>query len=105
MKKLALSIITLCILGLTPLVSIAKPASHPISNQVVAPTDTAGLHILVSRLDQIKAIDKSKLTFSEKRALRKEVRDINGKLKAMGEYIYISVGALLLIILLLIILF
>ena len=104
MKKLALSIVTVCIFGFTPLVVNAKPLSHPTTN-TAAPSDTAGLYLLVNRLEEIKTLDKSKLNFAQKRALRKEVRDINGKLKAMGEYIYISIGALLLIILLLILLF
>jgi len=104
MKKLVLSILTVCILSLAPMVSNATP-THVTSINTTAPADTAGLYILVNRIEEIKSIDKSKLSFAEKRALRKEVRDINGKLKAMGEYIYISLGAILLIVLLLILLF
>jgi hypothetical protein len=49
-------------------------------------------------------MDKSNLNSSEKRVLRKEVRSIKKELTAMGNGIYISVGAILIIILLLVIL-
>ncbi|MCX6300735.1 MAG: hypothetical protein NTW82_00995 [Bacteroidia bacterium] len=44
------------------------------------------------------------LKSSEKKNLRKEVRSINHKLKAIGGGVYISAGAAIIIILLLIIL-
>jgi hypothetical protein len=59
---------------------------------------------LLSRLDEIKAMDKSSLKSSEKKALRKEVRAINAELRSSGYSIYLSVGAIIIIILLLILL-
>ena len=61
-------------------------------------------HILVSRLNEIQALDKSSLTFSEKKELRKEVRSIKSQLREIGGGVYLSVGAIIIIILLLIIL-
>lgn len=49
-------------------------------------------------------MDKSDLKSSEKRELRKEVRSIKQQLHEMGGYVYVSAGAVLLIVLLLIIL-
>jgi hypothetical protein len=46
----------------------------------------------------------SKLKSSEKKSLRKEVRSINHKLNAIGGGVYISAGAAILILVLLIIL-
>jgi hypothetical protein len=58
---------------------------------------------MLNRLEEIKAIDVKSLPRSERRALRKEVKEIDQKLQDTG-YIYISVGALVLIVLLLILL-
>lgn len=60
--------------------------------------------MLVGRLTEIEEIDKSNLTFAEKRELRKEVRKINLQLRELHGGIYLSAGAIIIIILLLIIL-
>ncbi len=59
---------------------------------------------LTARLNEIKDIDKTNMTAAEKRKLRKEVRKIKKDLKAVSGGVYISVGALILIVLLLILL-
>ena len=58
---------------------------------------------LISRLEEIKGMDKVNMTRSEKRALRKEVRASEKRLNSSGG-IYLSVGAVIIIILLLILL-
>ena len=58
----------------------------------------------LARLDEINAMDKSTLTRSEKRALRKEVKAINASLKSNGNGLYLSLGAIIIILILLIIL-
>lgn len=64
----------------------------------------ADVKIMLSRLDEIKAMDKSALKSSEKKELRKEVRAIKSSLRSSGNGVYLSVGAIIIIILLLIIL-
>lgn len=59
---------------------------------------------LLDRLDEIKAMDKSNLTRDEKKALRKEVRATKKQLAAVSGGVYISAGALILILILLVIL-
>jgi Mor family transcriptional regulator len=63
---------------------------------------SAELDSMMNRLEEIKEIDKSSLSSSEKKELRKEVRDI--KRKTVGNGIYLSTGAAIIIVLLLIIL-
>ena len=60
--------------------------------------------VLINRLDEINAIDKSSLNSTDKQLLRKEVRSIKSQLSDMSGGVYLSVGAILLIALLLIIL-
>jgi Skp family chaperone for outer membrane proteins len=60
---------------------------------------------LTQRLEEIRAMDVEKLSKSEKKALKAEVRSIKKEMKkAASGGVYISVGALLLIILLIILL-
>ena len=56
---------------------------------------------LINRLQEIKAMTKHDLSRAEKKALRKEVKEIKKELKGG---VYLSVGAIIIIILLLILL-
>ncbi len=57
---------------------------------------------MVSRLQEIKEMDKSGLTRSERKDLRKEVKGLKKEMKAISGGVYLSVGAIIIIILLLI---
>ena len=59
---------------------------------------------LTNRLNEIKTIDQTQLSRAERKVLRKEVREIKKELAAVGGGVYLSVGAILLIALLLILL-
>jgi len=54
------------------------------------------------RVEEIRSMDKSEMTSSEKRELRKESKGIKENVRRSGEVIYISGGTLLLIILIII---
>jgi hypothetical protein len=64
----------------------------------------AEVQVMLDRLKEIKAMDKSNMTRTEKRALRKEVRTISSAIRSSGNGIYLSLGAILIIILLIILL-
>ena len=64
----------------------------------------AEVRVMLNRLEAIKALDKSELSSSEKKALRKEVREIKKEVRASGNGLYISSGAIIIILLLIIIL-
>jgi len=59
---------------------------------------------LTRRVEEIRDIDKSELTAKEKKALKKELKEIKANVKADGGYVYIGAGTLLVIILLVILL-
>ena len=59
---------------------------------------------LINRLQEIKTMTKNDLSRVEKKALRKEVKEIKKELKATQNGIYLSVGAIIIIVLLLILL-
>jgi len=103
MKKLLACIMTVSILlTINPAQSAAATEitpSTPATNIVV----NEKVNVMVNRLNEIDAMDKSNLTSSEKRVLRKEVRGIKRDIQRESG-VYVSVAALLLIIILLIVL-
>ncbi|CAH8283245.1 hypothetical protein EV196_102217 [Mariniflexile fucanivorans] len=77
----------------------------PINTTAPAPAEIpAEVRVMINRLEEIKAMDKSTLNSSEKKALRKEVRKIKKDVRASGNGLYISSGAIIIILLLIIIL-
>ncbi|MFZ0282308.1 MAG: hypothetical protein WAL29_11690 [Bacteroidales bacterium] len=68
------------------------------------PADEAEARILISRLNEIDSMDKSKMNSSEKKNLRKEVKSIKSKLSDISGGIYISGAAIIVILVLLLIL-
>lgn len=110
MKKLAFYLATAVLLVfLVPTQVIAGPGDDPVASAAIETVDTdeaisAETEVLLARLEEIKEMDKSNLTPSEKRELRKEVRQIDKALALDGGGVYLSVGALILVLLLLILL-
>lgn len=64
----------------------------------------AEVKTMLNRLNEIKEMDKSNLSSSEKKELRTEVKNIKKNLRSSGNGVYLSVGAIIIIILLLILL-
>ena len=81
-----------------PAVSIAAP-TDPATEQT-----QARIQALNNRLEEIKAMDTKNLTRKEKKALRTEVKTIEKEMAAVSGGVYLSIGAILLIALLLILL-
>jgi hypothetical protein len=104
MKKISLYAMILMV----SLSSISSPLFATEKNPMVVTSKTkegqAEITKLMTRLETIKAMDKSTLDRSEKRVLRKEVRAIKSELKDKRHGVYVSVGAFIIIILLLVIL-
>lgn len=71
----------------------------PITNTA---EENAKVEVMINRIKEIKDMDKSNLTRSEKKELRNEVKTIKKSLSASGNGVYLSVGAIIIIILVLI---
>ena len=92
------------LLAFVPTELSAGLASSPAKEVTTeTPESAARAKVLLSRLEEIKALDKSKLTSAEKRQLRAEVKSSKKELNELGGGVYISVGAIILILVLLII--
>lgn len=104
MKKIFFS---LAVVGLSltyPAQAQVKSDDKPKTEQVNKAELEAEAAALVERLKEIDRMDKSDLSRAEKKELRKEVKAIEKRLHEVGGVVYISVGALILLIVLLIIL-
>lgn len=77
--------------------------SNESSNTKLVTTETNSA-ALIERLEEIKSVDKHLINSAEKKALRKEVKSIKKQLQKNGDGIYMSAGAVILIVLLVIIL-
>ncbi|CAM3437525.1 Seryl-tRNA synthetase [Flavobacterium longum] len=98
------------LLLLLALASVTTPAfadpTDPPAMTAVTSTDAvaARAEMLTARLEEIKSMDKSNMTRVERKALRKEVKAIKTELATTKNGVYLSVGAIIIIVLLLILL-
>lgn len=105
MKKLILCIAaTFLLFSFVPMQLNAATPSDNVSMTAATVIEPNEADVLVARLNEIKAMDKSNLSVGEKRALRKETRSIKRDLAQATGGVYLSVGAIILIALLLILL-
>lgn len=77
-----------------------KASSEKIENKLSAEE----VNRLTKRVEEIRDMDKSNLTVTEKRELRKELRTTKENVRRDGGYIYVSAATVVLIILLVILL-
>ncbi len=61
----------------------------------------AEVRTMLNRLEEIKAMDRSALKPADRKALRKEVRAIKTEIKSTGNGIYMSAGAIIIVLLIL----
>jgi hypothetical protein len=98
--------ITICLaaaafaLTFTPQQLIAATPTE--TTVAVTPAEKAKADAMLLRVQEIKNMDKSTLTASEKKSLRKELRSLKHEMKSSSQGVYLSVGAIIIIILLLI---
>ncbi len=107
MKTLFACLVTaLLLLAFTPtqLNAAGTDPSTLESVTTVEAAEAAAATALLARLDEIKEMDKSTLTGTEKKELRQEVRTIKADLKAASGGVYLSVGAIILLVVLIVLL-
>ncbi|PKB15959.1 hypothetical protein [Flavobacterium sp. 5] len=104
MKKLSFYLMMMVLsLSIFPSTIIASE-KNTIEVTVKSNEMPAEVKSMLNRLEEIKEMDKSNMSRSEKKELRKEVKTIKANLKATSNGVYLSVGAIIIIILLLILL-
>lgn len=105
MKKIALYLMTIiAFLSFMPNQSMANSEINAPTTEKVEKVESAEAKAMISRLEEIKLMDKSNMSSQEKKALRKEVRSVKKSLAELNGGVYLSVGAIIIIVLLLILL-
>jgi hypothetical protein len=105
MKKFTLSLFTvLLMLAIIPVQAKAGMGIHPVTTDSTKSAESIEANALILRLNEIKSMDRSKLSSTEKKELKKEVKSLKTRLKEVGGGVYLSAGAIIIIILLLILL-
>jgi hypothetical protein len=104
MKKLPIYLMMIVLsLSVLPTTMSAKE-KNPTAITAIPKEVPAEVKVMINRLEEIKAMDKSSMTRVEKKELRKEVKEIKANLKSSNSGVYLSVGAIIIIVLLLILL-
>lgn len=108
MKKfifcLMATILTLTFLPIQSFAATKEDPSALVVTKPPEPAESAEAKALVTRLDEIKAMDMSTLKSADKKELRKEVRSIKRELKTISGGVYISAGLLIVILIILVVL-
>lgn len=104
MKKIFFLLSVVFVGSILSFKSVNANAIGPVSGTEVSAKDAERAKILNDRLNEINEMDKSALTRSEKRELRKEVKSINEELQQISGGVYLSIGAIIVVLLLLILL-
>lgn len=105
MKKINLFLMAaVFMLALIPLHSTAEAKPETDATMSVEAYEANLAELILDRLEEIENMDKSSMSASEKKEMRKEVRSLKNDLKELGGGVYLSVGALILVIVLLILL-
>lgn len=102
MKRIIYSLALIFTLAISSNTVSAADKTDKVKTEMTA-EQKVQLERITSRVDEIRAMDKSDLSRAEKKALRKELKQLKQEARAMGGGVYLSVGAIIIIILLLII--
>lgn len=86
------------------LLTMASPAMATTPPETPVEATASRVQLLENRLEEIKTLDRTRLSRLEKKVLRREVREIKKELAAISGGVYLSVGAIILVALLLILL-
>ena len=102
-------IITACIVTSLAIATPQSSLASKIDNTEKTTTNSTEAEktrstVLLNRLKEIKAMDKSSLSSTEKKELRTELKSLKKEMKKSTQGVYLSVGAIIIIILLLILL-
>lgn len=93
----------------------SKADTNPVPAAAAMTVKSTDVSVLIARVEKISTMDRSALSSSEKKELRKELRSIKSDLKerskkdandrvATSGGVFVSVGALIVVILLLVLL-
>jgi Flp pilus assembly protein TadB len=105
MKKLAY--LLMCIMLFTavaPGLAVAKDIKKDKDKTEISAEDQARLAEIEARVAEIKEMDFSEMNKAEKKDVRNELKSLNKEAKQLASGVYISVGAIIIILLIILLL-
>ena len=90
--------------AVAPGLAEAKNLKKDKNDTELSAEDQARLIQIESRVEEIKASDFSEMTKAEKKDTRNELKSLNKEAKQLGSGVYISVGAIIIILLIILLL-
>jgi hypothetical protein len=102
MKKIIFGAMTVCMLLSAIPVQLNATTTSAVPSTPAKTIPSAETTVMMERLYEIKAMDIASMSSAEKKQLRKEVRTIKSDMRAATDGVYLSVGAIIIIVLLLI---
>lgn len=81
----------------------ANTVSSETTKTEITAEQRAELESITKRVEEIKSMDKSLLSKAERKALRKEVKELKKRTDFLNQNVTLSLGAIIIILLLLII--
>lgn len=94
-----IAILFVCMAFAVPYHSTAANNTKPNTDSTA---DARMLSNIINRVGEIQQMDKSNLSATDKKELKKELKDMKQKADGLNKRVYLSVGAIIIIILLLI---
>ena len=104
MKKIAYFLSLIFLFTAIAPVSMAKGIKKDKKKSEITTEEQARLEEIKLRVEEIKAMDFSELSKDELKAVKVELKELNTEAKQNGGGIYLSVGAIIIILLVLILL-
>lgn len=98
MKKLLIILVLFLGVQLTEASPLKNPKKELTEAQQLRLTE------MENRLEEIKAMDFNSMSKNEIKAIKSEMKEMKAEAKATGNGVYLSIGAIILIVLLLILL-
>lgn len=100
MKKFIFSTMTVCFLSITgPGIVQAAPSNHPTVVMTDIKDESPEVQAMVKRIEEIKAMDFKSMSREQKKAVKQELREMKKNKTISG--IYLSTGAIIIILLIL----
>ncbi|KEO73649.1 seryl-tRNA synthetase [Anditalea andensis] len=105
MKKLSQLLMCLMLFtAVAPSLAEAKGLKNDTDNTEISAEDQARLSEIDTRVAEIKEMDFSEMTKAEKKEIRNELKSLNKESKQLAGGVYISVGAIIIILLIILLL-
>jgi peptidoglycan hydrolase CwlO-like protein len=103
-KTIFIALLAIFSLGTAPVFANSSAKATETATATNSKLTTDEVNALTKRVEEIRDMDKSEMTLSEKSELKSELKEIKETMKSSDPYVYIGGSSLIILIIVLIIL-